>query len=130
MSVTEQHLHVEESRHELLSKLKGKEMPFDTMRDVFLAAVCTGYNNKNRVPLDKKTTDIVVWGSLRENDKTLLRALGLAETCDKDILDNNKKLVTIAEEYANGGINELYNRLVKQAGAPVMNLIDSMMDTE
>lgn len=130
MSVTEQHLLVEESRHELFSKLKGEDMPFGTMRDVFLAAICIGYRIKNRVPLEGKTRDIVVWGSLRENDRTLLRTLGLVETGDKDVLSDNEKLVTIAEEYANGGINELYNQLVEQAGSPVMNLIDLMPKAE
>jgi dnd system-associated protein 4 len=120
-------IYVDKSNHLLFKELsEGKSRPFDTMRDAFLAAVCKGYKNKTRVPL-KDPKDILIWDSLGREGEILLIALALVEKNDPVVLKDKKEIAKIAEEYANGGIKDLHNKLINQAGGATINLIDLIL---
>lgn len=118
-------IQIEENRNKLFTQLTEGDMPFTRKSDVFLTAACVGYKNGNREPLESRA-DLIKWANLKGEGKILLRALGLVEAGDREVLAENKKLVEIAEEYANGGINDLYANIVKRGGSPLMNLMDLM----
>lgn len=120
-------IYVSKSKHPLFVELsKGKSPPFEAMRDVFLAAACVGYKNKTRIKFtDQK--DILIWDSLGGEGETLLVALALVEEKDAKVLKDKKEIANIAEEYANGGIDDLYNKLINQAGGAITNTIDLIL---
>lgn len=88
--------------------------PFRTMKDVFLAAAVLGYLNNNFEELSSGKKDIFGWGTLLNDEHALtaLRTLALAKTKDPNVLLDDDKLATIAEGYANAGIQILAKRII------------------
>jgi hypothetical protein len=89
--------------------------PFRFDRDIFLAAVATGFEAKDFRPLataDRK--ERFVWGTLLNDEHALstLRAIALLKTNQPDVLIDDDQVATIAEGYANGGIHLLAKKLL------------------
>ena len=122
-------INIEKTKHRLFEELsKGKNSPFESMKDAVLAAACIGYENNSKIPLDnvKKIFD---WDRFsHQTDIPFLHALALAETGDDTILLNRNEILTVLEEYANGGINDLYDATVKKPGNALPNLIDLILE--
>ena len=99
--------------------------PFESMKNVFMLATFIGYNEEKRVPFGKDKEMIFAWARFSpEEDVPLLRALALAETEDVEVLTNQNQILTIAEEYANGGITEIQKQVEDMPGDGITNLID------
>ena len=122
-------INIEKTKHRLFEELsKGKNSPFESMKDTVLAAACIGYENNSKIPLDnvKKIFD---WDRFSpQTDIPFLHALALAETGDDMILLNRNEILIVLEEYANGGINDLYDATVKKPGNALPNLIDLILE--
>lgn len=119
-------IYIDESKHNIFVELTtGEEAPFLTMKDAFLAAACIGYNIKNPQPLNKKK-DIFSKNQFKsDRDKALVFALAIARTEDiKKALENPLSLV---EELANGGIEELYRMVKKNGGDGIGNLVEEII---
>ncbi len=98
--------------------------PFESMKNVFMLATFIGYQKKKRVPLGKDKELIFAWARFSpEEDVPLLRALALTETEDVEILTDQDRILTIAEEYANGGIIEIQKQVEDMPGDRVTNLV-------
>jgi len=94
---------------------------FDNMRSLkefknfenkhfFVLAVMFGYLNKKKKPLkkqDRTKSGFTRAAYLRENDIALLQSIAINEENDIGLVNNISKVFSIAEEYANGGINDL-----------------------
>jgi len=103
---------------------------FKSYKDLFVLAVCVGYVNNERKPLSEKSGEIR-WEYLTRENKMVIDSIALSESADpKLLIDSNQdyleKKVTIAEEYANGGIDVLKNELLEKPGSPLENLISYM----
>lgn len=99
--------------------------PFESMKNIFMLASFIGYNEKKRVSLGKDKEMIFAWAQFSpEEDVPLLRALALAETEDVEVLTNQDQILTIAEEYANGGITEIQKQVEDMPGDRITNLVD------
>ena len=117
-----------------LTKLRENEnhqelSPFESMKNVFMLASFIGYNEEKRVPLGKDKELIFAWARFSpEEDVPLLRALALAETEDVEVLTDQDRILTIAEEYANGGIAEIEKQVEDMPGDRITNLVDLLFN--
>jgi hypothetical protein len=90
------------------NRLKEKDSPFagSQNKDVFLAAMVTGYHEGGRVPLKTKE-GYFMKSYLRDEELALIRAIAIAEENNLNVLLDEQKVFSIAEEYAAGGIQQL-----------------------
>jgi hypothetical protein len=81
-----------------------------TMKEVFMYAMGIGFINGRRLKLQKKIGTIPTT-TLDDRDEALIEAAAVTEKGSLDILhkENIKEAYEIAEEYANGGITDLYS---------------------
>lgn len=77
-----------------------------TLKDAFIFAACVGWARDRRTPLAKRQ-HVGFWRSFDSRDATLLQAIAIAETGDPAVIADQGKVISIAEEYANGGIDLL-----------------------
>lgn len=120
-------VYINESYHEIYKDLttekEGSLQPFKTMKDLFLFATLVGYQRGERIVLEKEI-GIFTWAQFSaQEDVPILRALAIAETGDVDVLANQNELLTIAEEYANGGIMEIQEQIAEMPGNRIANLV-------
>jgi len=122
-------VNIEKTKHILFKELsEGKNSPFESMKDVVLAAACIGYENNSKITL-KNVKKIFEWDRFSpQTDIPFLHALALAETGDDTILLNRNEILTIVEEYANGGINDLYDATITKPGNALPNLINLILE--
>ncbi len=103
--------------------------PFESMKNIFMLAAFIGYNEKKRIPLGKEQELIFGWAQFSpEDDVPLLRSLALVETEDVEVLTNQDQILTIAEEYANGGITEISKQVEDMPGDRITNLVDLLFN--
>ena len=99
--------------------------PFESMKNIFMLATFIGYNEEKRIPLGKDKEMIFAWARFSpEEDVPSLRALALAETENVEVLTDQDRILTIAEEYANGGITEIRKQVEDMPGDRITNLVD------
>lgn len=120
-------VYINESYHEIYKDLttekEGSLQPFKTMKDLFLFATLVGYQRGERIVLEKEI-GIFTWAQFSaQEDVPILRALAIAETGDVNVLANQNELLTIAEEYANGGIVEIQEQIAEMPGNRIANLV-------
>jgi dnd system-associated protein 4 len=101
-----------------------EEAPFVTNKDIFMYAVCLGYQNgvRKKLPSGKKST--IRREVFTENDLAILEAIAIADIGDVKVLANWGEILTISEEYAHTGILRLKELLLDQGGRPLWNLRD------
>jgi len=126
---------IDEAVHEIYKQLtEGNDpanVPFRTMKDVFMWAACLGYRRGERRPLTGKRVTIFRWAQFSPQiDIPILKALAIADTGDINVLLNQDEVLTIAEEYANAGIHELRAGVLDQYGQPLWNLVAMLSDKE
>ena len=125
-------IYIEESYHGTYKALTTanadeNEPPFETMKDLFVLAAFLGYLMEKRVPLKNKAD--FAWDALKDEEYApLLRALALAATEDIKVLTNSGRILTIAEEYANAGIELIQKQVENMPGNRVMNLVDVLVN--
>ena len=103
--------------------------PFESMKNIFMLAIFIGYNEEKRIPLGKDKEMIFAWARFSpEEDVPLLRALALSETEDIEVLTDQDRILTIAEEYANGGIIEIQKQVEDMPGDRITNLVDLLFN--
>ena len=100
--------------------------PFNTMKDLFLAAAAWGVKKNLSVPLAKRVS-VFTWTqfSLQE-DIPFIHALLVSSGIGLELLLEQAKLLDLLEGYANGGIDELSEDLVA-AGKPTVRWINKVL---
>lgn len=122
-------VYIDETVSEIYQQLKSKpqsqpdEAPFDTFKDIFMLAVCLGFQTKRRVRTIKQGSEIRL-SVFTEDDIAILKAIAIAETSDVQILTQFGNILGIAEEYANAGIHEVKRHLLDERGRPLWNLVN------
>lgn len=81
------------------------------MKAVFITAMTLGYRNNNPIPLVKRKGSIPSH-LFKGDDPWLIKSIAVSKTKEIETLLDVKKIVSIAEEYANGGIGDLYDMLL------------------
>lgn len=101
-----EHYNILKESHSPIAKKDNKTL--------FLLAMCIGYNSGSRI----KTSE---WGNkegfvrleyLNESEKSMINALSIAEEGNLEVLFDMKKVYSVAEEYAAGGINILLDMVL------------------
>lgn len=104
--------------------------PFRTFKDVFMWAASVGYARKSRKPLEKRRK-VFDWGTFQNQvDVPMLKAIALGDSGDVGVLEKQEVVLSIAEEYANAGIQHLYGRVAESPGRELLNLVDLVRAAE
>lgn len=119
---------IDEAAHDIYKQLtEGSDplgAPFRTMKDVFMWAVCLGIQQNKRRPLTGKKITIFRWAQFEsQTDMPLLKAIAIVANGDVSVLLKRNDILTIAEEYANGGIYELSDSVIGEYRQPLWNLV-------
>lgn len=94
------------------SRLKEKDSPFKGAysKDIFLAAMVTGYKEGCKIELKSKE-GYFHEKDLNEQEKSLIRAIAVSEEGALEVLLDKQRVYSIAEQYATGGIAVLKARI-------------------
>lgn len=100
--------YVEKKDFETFNSLKEKGSPFAGAhsKDIFMAAMVTGYNEKCSIELKSKEGYFHEKDLTRE-DAALIRAIAVTEEGELNVLLDKQKVYSIAEQFAKGGISLL-----------------------
>ncbi|MYB66989.1 MAG: hypothetical protein F4X75_00630 [Gemmatimonadetes bacterium] len=122
-------IHIDPVHHELYSQLTtGSDAPFKTMKDMFMLATSAGFTRRRRLPLSSQR-EIFRWPVFSpQEDIPILRAIAIAETGSTTVLTDQNQLLTIAEEYANAGIDQIRRQIADQPGMPLESLVNFLID--
>lgn len=104
---------VEKSKHGLYEELKEKKgSPFYkvSLRDIFLFTVGFGRKHGDRQELEGKTHWMFGRDRLTDEQEWVIKSIAVKETGTPEVLRDEKQVYRIAQEYANGGIEELHRR--------------------
>jgi len=100
---------------------------YRSLKDVFLMAASIGVKIGRRTPLRERKELIMTSYLNNYPDMAVLNAIAIAEKQDVDVLSNLDEILTIAEEYACTGFEEL-SRRVLAAGIPLLNLAAYLLE--
>lgn len=119
---------IDETVHEIYKQLtEGSNVlsvPFRTMKDVFMWAVCLGVQQRQKRPLTAKKMTVFRWAQFDQQiDIPLLKAMAIADSGDVSILLKRNDILTVVEEYANAGIYDLHESLLEEKDLPLWNLV-------
>ena len=101
-------LYIERSDKEKYDRLLEKDGTFagKDNKDVFIMAMVIGYSRGVKVELTRKE-GYVRFEYLKDRDKSIIKSIAVADRGTLDVLLDKKKVYSIAEEYAAGGIKLL-----------------------
>ncbi len=94
--------------------------------DIFALALAYGYKSGVRNPIDKKR-DFINMVSVSDELKSLILFIGLVELGD-EVIENPALMYGLAEEYANGGIDELYDEFNESGEEFTTKMYDDLME--
>jgi hypothetical protein len=121
-------LYIDESLKNDFDRLLEKDSPIKGNKRVFIMAMMKGFAMKNRMKL-KKRKDFVRVEYLSSEEKSIIKALSLAETKDLNIYSSPKEIYLLAEEYASGGIKYLIEEIFgKQHGTYIKRLESQLIE--
>lgn len=132
-------LSVDKRDLESFNRLKEKDSPFagSQNKDVFLAAMVTGYHEGGRVPLKTKE-GYFMRSYLKDEELALIRAIAVKEENSLNVLLDEAKVFSIAEEYAAGGIQllkakvfgEAYGSYAKKLESELLHTLEKVVSTQ
>lgn len=108
---------------------KIEDFPFETKKDLFVLAACVGakigaykegfiekHNAFNGETFNSKI------------DVPILFALAFKREQNVDVLLEPKRVLEIAQGFANGGVHEVYNAILNNPGRPLFNYVDWVLE--
>ena len=104
---------------------------FDTMKDVFMISAVIGYNLNEKQEI-KKVGGNIPWSIFDDQDEYIINIIALSYTKNMDIVleEQFDDKLTIIEEFANRGINELVNNIIEKPGDGMDNLLEFIFQDE
>ncbi|MCK8817154.1 hypothetical protein MWH28_07245 [Natroniella sulfidigena] len=121
-------VYIDDGKHNKFRELKGSDVHgdsvFSSMKDIFMVAAIMGYNSGEKREV-KNGRDIFDKGVFNEHDLTLLYSIFLDYYQDVEALESTDVLGLI-EEFANAGIDELYE-LVNKQGEGIVNVVEEIL---
>jgi dnd system-associated protein 4 len=109
------------------SSKKAEDHPFATMKDLFIMAACVGAQRGRFEELSSRRD--IFSGELFDSktEVPVLAALAYHRTKDIEVLSDAKKVVQIAQGWANGGIHIVREELLERPGRPLYNLVEMLL---
>lgn len=117
-------------KDQLLKTLLENQQPFATMAEALIFAGALGFAEDRRSPFEKSSEQIP-WevfantGSVAIIDMMAAAATDETETLGDDRVDDR---LTIFEEYANGGLEIIRDRLAADRRPPLDTLLDLVLE--
>ncbi len=116
---------------DLLKTLVDKNSPFNELRDVLFFAATIGWKEQRRVPLSARG-EAIRWEAMVNRTGTEIVTDMIAVATypdDKELLSEARKdeRVALLEEYANGGLEVIRDRLSEAGALPSRSVILSMV---
>lgn len=110
----------------LYDDLKAEREEFKQMdnKDFFMLALVFGYLNKRKKKLEHKEKTESGFFRLRnlaDDEAGILKAIAINEAKDISIIDDVVQLITIVEEYANGGLSYLREFVLEDQASFIKN---------
>jgi dnd system-associated protein 4 len=108
------------------------DAPFLQYSHAFLMAACVGYLYKKREPLAAGGEQIPLTVFNDDADLAIINAIAFAETEDLKILLSTEEQLDrkfeIIEEYANGGVRILNDKILNSPGKNIDNLLNHIFE--
>ena len=103
-------LYINKKDKDLYSQLLGKNGPFDGKdnKHIFMLSLAYGFKYGKKTDIADKE-GMVRTEYLDKNEKSMMKAIGIAENNNLNALIDKKSLFNIAENYANTGLHILYD---------------------
>jgi site-specific DNA-adenine methylase len=105
---------IERSKRELYEELRTTDSsPFYEveLRELFLFAMGYGRQKAGRVELDGDLHYLFGRTTLSDEQEWIIKSVAVKETREPDVLRDKRMIYTIAQEYANTGIEKLHGRV-------------------
>ncbi|MEJ0106144.1 MAG: hypothetical protein WDO19_27895 [Bacteroidota bacterium] len=122
-------VYIDKDKHDIYDKLvkRGTEnpdhFPFQTMKDLFMLAACLGAKHNNYEPI-ASSKDIFNSDVFDEKtDIPVMSALAYQKEQTLSVLTDERKVLDIAQGYANGGISYVVEEVINNPGKPLNNLV-------
>lgn len=109
-------LYCRKGEKKIYERLREEEALFRgaELKDIFMMAMALGFREGKRNKLDKKESGgLIRFSYLNDIDKSIIQSVAVATDKQLDVLVDKKKVYSIAEEYASGGIRLLENEAVR-----------------
>ena len=127
-------VNIEQNVHDLYlslvsrSEKQAEDRPFSSMKDLFVLAACLGAREGRFKELGPSRD--IFSGQLFDSTTEIpvLAALAYFRTEDLSVLSEPKRVVKIAEEWANAGIETVRQELLEQPGRPLWNLVAMILE--
>lgn len=110
-------IYVEDDNHskykELESKAEDDNVPFRSMKEIFMFSLILGYLGNKTKKITKRKELIFEKYLDSKIDKPLIQSLYLIKEDNDSCIIDKKGATLMAEEYANAGFSDLYEKVVK-----------------
>lgn len=122
-------VNIDDSVHDIYKRLtEGNDpvdVPFQTMKDVFMWAASLGYQRGKRKPIRGNRRTIFRWAQFSpQTDIPLIKAMAIADSGDVDVLMSQEDVLAAVEEYANAGILSVKSSLLNVNRQNLWNLVE------
>ncbi len=92
-----------------------------------MLATSVGFAHGRRTPLSGQR-EIFRWPVFSsQEDIPVLRAIAISESGNSAVLVDQDQLLTIVEEYANAGIEDVRRYITNQPGMPLESLVEMLL---
>ena len=108
-------------------RLQEKDSPFygQDNKCIFMMALVTGFRNKCKSTLPSGKDDIIRTEYLTDQERSIIKAMAVADEGSLDILLDKKQVYAIAEEYAAGGIQLLKDEVFRGGYSSYIKKLES-----
>ena len=108
-----------------------EDYPFETKKDLFVLAACVGAKLNRFKELHSERHNAFNGETFNSKiDVPILHALAYRKEKDVEVLLEPKRVLEIAQGWANGGISEVSNSILMQPGRPLFNFVEWVLDQE
>jgi len=120
-------------KQELLGLLTGDDSPFSELRDVLFFAAAIGYREQRRKQLDGRG-DAIRWETMlnRYGTEELMDMIAVMDQPeDRELLSTSRQSdrVSILEEYANGGLEVIQERIHLSGAVPLQSVFVQLIQS-
>lgn len=107
-------INVTQEKRDLLDEIKDETGPLGEREwsEIYLLSVTLGYAKGSRLPLEGETTFLTRAEYFDPRQRWILNAIAANEAEGVDVIADQQLVWTIAAEYANSGIQLLYDRYI------------------
>jgi hypothetical protein len=109
---------------------KIEDFPFETKKDLFVLAACVGAKiGSYKETFSEKHNAFNGETFSSKIDVPILFSLAYKKEQNVDVLLEPKRVLEIAQGFANGGIHEVYNAILNSPGRPLFNYVDWVLES-